>query len=71
MTRVALALILVLFAWYPAAGQATATTGQIDGIITDDQGGALPGVTVASSGPSSAKATASTVSTCCRLAPTS
>ena len=47
MTRAGLALIFVLFAWYPAAAQATATTGQIEGIITDEQGGALPGVTVA------------------------
>ena len=46
MTRVVLALVLVLFAWHPAAGQATATTGQIEGMITDQQGGALPGVTV-------------------------
>jgi hypothetical protein len=41
-------LLLLLFATLPSPlhAQATATTGQIEGTITDQQGGALPGVSV-------------------------
>jgi hypothetical protein len=50
MRRVACALVVAftcVFAWPDAASaQATATTGQIEGNITDEQGGALPGVSV-------------------------
>jgi hypothetical protein len=41
-------LVAVLSLWTaPAWAQATATTGQIEGTITDESKGALPGVTVA------------------------
>ncbi len=40
-------LVAVVFFWtVPARAQATATTGQIEGTITDESKGALPGVTV-------------------------
>ena len=41
-------LVAIVFLWtVPAWAQATATTGQIEGTITDESKGALPGVTVA------------------------
>jgi hypothetical protein len=47
MKRIASILAVAFLAYTPAVrAQATATTGQIEGIITDQQGAVLPGVTV-------------------------
>ena len=44
--RLTLAVSLVCFAATPAAWAQTATTAQITGLVTDGQGGVLPGATV-------------------------
>src|SRR5687767_6456025 len=47
MKHVCWILVAVVFFWtVPAWAQATATTGQIEGTVTDESKGALPGVTV-------------------------
>ena len=43
--------IIVTFGLAPAAAQTGQTFGEVVGKVTDDQGGVLPGVTVALSGP--------------------
>lgn len=46
MRRFLLALLLSAAAVLPAAAQSTAINGSIEGVITDDSGAVLPGVTV-------------------------
>jgi hypothetical protein len=46
MRRLILALFLGIAAALPAAAQSTAINGSIEGVVTDDSGGILPGVTV-------------------------
>ncbi|MEP7116393.1 MAG: TonB-dependent receptor [Acidobacteriota bacterium] len=46
MRRLILALALVAAAVIPSAAQSTAINGSIEGVITDESGGVLPGVTV-------------------------
>jgi hypothetical protein len=46
MRRFLLALLLTVTAAWPAAAQSTAINGSIEGVITDDSGAVLPGVTV-------------------------
>ena len=46
MRRFLLALLLSAAAILPAAAQSTAINGSIEGVITDDSGAVLPGVTV-------------------------
>ena len=46
MLRMFLAVILALATGLPAAAQSTAINGTIEGTVTDEQGGVLPGVTV-------------------------
>ena len=73
-------LVGSVFFWtLPAWAQATATTGQIEGTITDESKGALPGVTVTVRDDlqtcfivkASAIKQDSTGSACCRSARTS
>lgn len=46
MRRFLLALLLTVTAAWPAAAQSTAINGSIEGVITDESGAVLPGVTV-------------------------
>ena len=46
MRRLILALALLAAAVMPAAAQSTAINGSIEGVISDESGGVLPGVTV-------------------------
>ena len=46
MRRLILALVFLVAAIGPAAAQSTAINGSIEGVVTDESGGVLPGVTV-------------------------
>ena len=46
MLRLILALVLGMATALPAAAQSTAINGSIEGVVTDDSGAVLPGVTV-------------------------
>ena len=46
MFRLILALILGVATALPAAAQSTAINGSIEGVVTDESGAVLPGVTV-------------------------
>ena len=77
MLRLILALALAAAAALPAAAQSTAINGSIEGVVTDESGAVLPGVTVTvanlDTGDSRVVVTnenASTARRCCRWADT-